>query len=64
MPLDTEKHETARKIAQQAKSFCWQFTEGAISLSEFLFAAIALEAANRALIDELHDTPGSEWDLL
>jgi len=33
-------------------------------LSEFLFAAIALEAANRDLIAELYATSGSEQDLL
>ena len=64
MPLNQEKQETAKKVARQAKSFCWQFTEGCISLSEFLFAAIALEAANRDLIAELYATSGSEQDLL
>lgn len=55
--------EQAKAVAKQARSFCYQFTEGAISLSEFLFAAIALEAANTALITELHNSPESEWSL-
>jgi hypothetical protein len=54
---------TARLVARQARSFCYQFTEGAISLSEFLFAAIALEALNHELVNKLHHEPKSEWGL-
>ena len=51
----------AKAVATQARSFCYQFTEGAISLSEFLYAAMSLEAANIELIATLHAEPESEW---
>ena len=53
--------EQAEMIAAQARSFCWQFTEGAISLSEFLYATVALYTANDKLVNELHAAPESEW---
>jgi hypothetical protein len=60
MSLEASEMEALKRINSQARSFCRQFEEGAISLSEFLFAAIALEAANRDVVARMHDMPWNE----
>ena len=63
MPDTIQPTEQERAVAKQARSFCYQFTEGAISFSEFMYASVALYTANADLIEGLHNRPGSEHEL-
>lgn len=60
MPLDQADVEVLKKVNKQAMSLCSQFENGALSLSEFLFAAMALEAANRDVVTRMHELPWNE----
>lgn len=61
--MTIQEIESAKLVGRQARSFCHQFTEGALNLSEFLYAVIGLEAANSELVNRLHHEPESEWGL-